>query len=629
MAELTEMTIRERWDLFYRESPLRQAALRWFPFPEDAAVLEVGCGYGAMTGLLCEKAAHVDAVDRDPECVEVVKHRFSDVDNLHTVCSDIMEYESAQEYDLIVMIEFLECFDGDEQELIAHLRTMLADDGLLLIGFRNRYGIKYLCGACDEYVHRPGESCVVVSKLHSKDQVRSMAEKAGLTGYHWYYPLPDIGFTQFVCSEQWMPSDSLRDRIICYDPFGEDNTCAQREFNSYDDLIRNGLLGEMANTVLLVASSKQKELGVDGAVLSCDREPEHAFVTTIRCDGIVIKEACFPEGEAALKQLADNLNDLARRGLHTVPAKLEYIYDRKKGCERSRLIMPYMQTEPLLQYIRRLLEHDPQKIIEVFDSLYDDILASSPHSNDDDPILQRGYPDMIPYNAFWQDGDLIYFDQEFCIQNCPARYIMHRALRYTWFHIPELEQVLPLEEIKQHFGLSDSWEEYACREDAFTDMNRDRAANALIYKWAWEQKPYNVGLLMGVFDLFHTGHVNLIRRAKARCRYLRVGVLSDRLAYKYKGKKPVVSQGDRMEVLRAVGLIDEVVLIDGDYVSKVEEWYRRPFDCFFSGDDYAGNSFWEDERKTLRKLGAEIEFFPYTQYISSTFIREKMRGDNE
>ena len=628
MAELEEMTIRQSWDRFYRESPLRQAALRWFPFTEDAAVLEVGCGYGAVTGLLCEKAALVDAVDSDPDCVKEVRHRFKEADNLRVICSDIMDYESAGTYDLIVVIEFLECFDGDVQELFAYLRAMLADGGLLLIGFRNRYGIKYQCGACDEYVKRPGEACDQNSRLHSKEQVRSATEKAGFTGFHWYYPLPDLGFTQLVCSERWMPAESIRDRIICYDPFGDDNSCAQREFDSYDDLIRNGLLQEMANTVLLAASVGRTEIGVDGAILSCDREPEHAFVTTIRSDETVVKESCLTEGDKAIRQLADNLGELSKHGIHTVPAKYEDASDRESGQARARLIMPYMKAEPLLQYIRRMMEQGPQQITEVFDKLYSDILASSQHTDDDDPILENGYPDMIPYNAFWQDGELIYYDQEFRVRDCPAGYIMYRALFYTWLHIPELEQVLPLEEIRKHFGLAESWGAYARREDAFTEKNRNREKHGQLYQWAWGKKPYEIGLLMGVFDLFHTGHVNLIRNAKKRCRFLRVGVLSDDLVRLYKSKAPIISQADRMEVLRAVGLVDEVVLIDGDYVSKVEEWHRRPYDCFFSGDDYAGDPFWEKEKAELRRLGAEMEFFPYTEHISSTSIHSKMAADD-
>ncbi len=138
-----------------------------------------------------------------------------------------------------------------------------------------------------------------------------------------------------------------------------------------------------------------------------------------------------------------------------------------------------------------------------------------------------------------------------------------------------------------------------------------------------EKKEYGTGLLMGVFDLFHVGHLRLIRRAKERCDYLRVGVLSDELVMKFKNKLPVIPLSERMEILAAIRDVDEVVAIEDD-PSRLLEWDRRPFDCFFSGDDYSGNAYWEWEREELRKRGSDIVFFPYTKEQSTTKIREKI-----
>lgn len=143
-----------------------------------------------------------------------------------------------------------------------------------------------------------------------------------------------------------------------------------------------------------------------------------------------------------------------------------------------------------------------------------------------------------------------------------------------------------------------------------------------------EQKQYNVGLLMGVFDMFHVGHLNLIRRAKEQCRYLRVGVLSDDLVKKFKDKYPVIPLDERMEILEAVRYVDEVVEINDD-PSRIIEWNRRPFDCFFSGDDYRGDPYWEWERSELRKLGSDIVFFPYTEKQSTTKIRDRVEQSSE
>ena len=137
---------------------------------------------------------------------------------------------------------------------------------------------------------------------------------------------------------------------------------------------------------------------------------------------------------------------------------------------------------------------------------------------------------------------------------------------------------------------------------------------------------YETGLLMGVFDLFHIGHLNLIRRARKQCRFLRVGVLSDNLVYEFKQIYPIIPQDERMEILRALRDVDEVVLLETrEDVSRVHEWKKRPFDCFFSGDDYADNAYWAWEKEELEKLGADMVFFPYTKKRSSSMIRKELR----
>ncbi len=141
------------------------------------------------------------------------------------------------------------------------------------------------------------------------------------------------------------------------------------------------------------------------------------------------------------------------------------------------------------------------------------------------------------------------------------------------------------------------------------------------------EKKYDIGLLMGVFDMFHVGHLNLIKRAKEQCRYLRVAVLSDELVLEYKNKYPVIPLEERMEILASVRYVDEVVRIV-DNPSRLVELDRRHFDCFFSGDDYTENEYWNWERNELKKRGVDVVYFPYTQSQSSTMIRDRLKKDN-
>lgn len=134
-------------------------------------------------------------------------------------------------------------------------------------------------------------------------------------------------------------------------------------------------------------------------------------------------------------------------------------------------------------------------------------------------------------------------------------------------------------------------------------------------------KKYKVGYLAGVFDLFHVGHLNLIRRAKERCDYLMVGVLTDELVIKFKKNPPYISFEERKQILEAIRYVDEVVAVTEENHEKMKAWNKYHFDCLFSGDDYSGNPYWIEDQTTLKSVGSDIEFFPYTKSTSSTMIK--------
>ena len=129
-----------------------------------------------------------------------------------------------------------------------------------------------------------------------------------------------------------------------------------------------------------------------------------------------------------------------------------------------------------------------------------------------------------------------------------------------------------------------------------------------------------VGYTSGVFDLFHVGHVNILRNARALCDRLIVGVTSDELVY-YKGKKAVISYEDRVEVVRACRYVDLVV--PQASLDKVAAWERLKFDRLFVGDDWFGRDTWQDFEARLKKVGVQVTYLPYTQGTSSTKLRGK------
>ena len=131
-----------------------------------------------------------------------------------------------------------------------------------------------------------------------------------------------------------------------------------------------------------------------------------------------------------------------------------------------------------------------------------------------------------------------------------------------------------------------------------------------------------IGYTTGVFDLFHIGHLNILRRAKEQCDYLIVGVSTDELVENYKHKKPVIGFEERCEIVKAIRYVDEVVpQIDRD---KYAAWERLRFHKMFVGDDWKGSAIFTELEQQLRPHGVEIVYFPYTKETSSTYLKQTL-----
>ncbi len=127
-----------------------------------------------------------------------------------------------------------------------------------------------------------------------------------------------------------------------------------------------------------------------------------------------------------------------------------------------------------------------------------------------------------------------------------------------------------------------------------------------------------VGYTTGVFDLFHIGHLNLLRNAKGMCDRLIVGVTTDELMLEYKRRTPVIPFTERCEILRAIREVD-VVIAQHD-MDKLEAWRKIRFDVMFVGDDWYQTPKWQGIQAELEQVGVRIVYFPYTKGTSSTII---------
>jgi len=131
----------------------------------------------------------------------------------------------------------------------------------------------------------------------------------------------------------------------------------------------------------------------------------------------------------------------------------------------------------------------------------------------------------------------------------------------------------------------------------------------------------NIGYTTGVYDLFHVGHLNLLRNAKGMCDRLIVGVTSDELV-SYKNKKAVIPFAERMEIVRSISYVDAVV--PQEDMDKFAVWEKLKFNTMFVGDDWYATDKWKELERKFSEVSVRIVYFPYTKGTSSTLINNTL-----
>ena len=133
-----------------------------------------------------------------------------------------------------------------------------------------------------------------------------------------------------------------------------------------------------------------------------------------------------------------------------------------------------------------------------------------------------------------------------------------------------------------------------------------------------------IGYTTGVFDMFHIGHLNILKRAKAQCDYLIVGVSTDELVQHDKNKTPIIPFADRCAIVESIKYVDKVVSQpDKD---KFAAWERYHFNKMFVGSDWKGTEAWNRFETQFAPIGVEIIYLDHTDGISSTILRDKLNN---
>lgn len=133
-------------------------------------------------------------------------------------------------------------------------------------------------------------------------------------------------------------------------------------------------------------------------------------------------------------------------------------------------------------------------------------------------------------------------------------------------------------------------------------------------------KKYKIGYTTGVFDMFHIGHLNILKHSKEQCDYLIVGVSTDEVVKSYKNKTPIIPFEERIAIVSELKCVD--LAVPQTSMNKMEAWEKYHFDALFHGSDWKGSNMYNKLIEEFSAVGVDVVFLPHTENVSSTLLSE-------
>lgn len=439
---------------------IQKGILKWYPFREGAKCLYIGKKMDAVFEMLCDA---MDAVCVEPE--------------------DIVSTD--EKYDYVIAIESLEILP-DIAETIKTLSQLLRPEGHMLLGFNNRFGTRYFFGDRDPYTKNIFDGIedyrrayskkedAFVGRCYDKQTLLDIFDSCGLTHQN-FSVFPDLKNVQILLRDDYESNEDFSIRVL--PTYHHADTVFLEEEFVYNSLQKNHMLHSMANAFLFDCTFDDTGLDVLQVTSSMGRAKEDSFITMIHGktngDGNAVGESVeklpvYPEGVDKLRRMVQIAENLRNHGIETVEIELK---------DNSSLIMPYLKVPTAQAYLKELLIEDENAFVEKLDEFVDLVCSSSNHVSEDvgdgeGILLECGYPDLVPLNAFYLDGKFVFFDQEFAIENFPANMTIQRVISAMGPAINANGKKYSVDDLYKRYGISEKLSKWQAMEWDFISKLR-------------------------------------------------------------------------------------------------------------------------------------------------------------
>lgn len=482
---------------------ISQNILNWYPFEEDASILEIGGNFGELTGLLCKKAKKVITIENNIKKAKAIAKRNEKVENLEIIVGEFNDIQISEKFDYITLIGSLPYISKANKqaskEFIKRLDNLLKPEGKLLIAVDNQFGIKYFVGNAEPYLEKKFVGLLNYNneenkiETYTRQKLIKILDENGYKSKNFYYPLPDYRMPNVIFSDLELPKYNSIDKYMPY--YTEKSDILVNEIDLFREILKTDdkLFTFFANAYLVEASKVENPLLYKYISYNNMRKPEYRLITKIGKE-YVEKEKVDENANKHYEQVKENINLLKNRGIKTLDE-----------IENEKIKSLYINQEKLLSNIlvKKLEENKIEEFYEIIDNYCNTLKKSSEKINENQKtifedyqieiteeqkenltFLKDGLWDMTFKNCFFIDNDFYFFDQEWKDENLPLEYILYRSIMYTI----SLRRYINIQEILKKYNLEQYIDVFKKLDEKMQEKIRDKE----IWEYYSENHSFNI-----------------------------------------------------------------------------------------------------------------------------------------
>lgn len=468
--------------IVYHFSKIRENILSWYPFKKDASVLEIGAGCGAITGMLCEKAKKVTAVELSKRRASINYERHKDCANLELMVGNLNDMEFEEAYDYVVLngvLEYAAGFtDGETpyQTFLNNMKKYLKKDGRLLIAIENRLGLKYFAGAPEDHTDlyffglERYPNCSNV-KTFSKTELQQLLKDCGLFGMQFYYPYPDYKFPTEIFTDSSIHKSNYG---RMYKDYAKGRVHLFNEHVAAHDLAKEGVADVFANSFLVEAAmvNISEEDSIEYVKLNRDRKEEYQIYTVIHRN----HDKKYVTKEAVTSKAKDFISRMGESAKVKVPGSFSNL---SCTCEDGRLTYDFIQGKTMMDAICECVEAKDrdgiiniicefyqkyfvhkERVMDIYSKEFQTVFGNVRSVSASYECICPANIDMICDNIFLGEDENIIIDYEWYFDfPVPAAFIMWRMLNELSHKEPRIYDLVSHSEFLEFLQINEEDEE--------------------------------------------------------------------------------------------------------------------------------------------------------------------------